>query len=71
MCVLSRGEYWCPLCRQLSNSVLPISPEIGDLSALVKLPSSCDSDLVEEVDRLLHDLTVPVMYLPSLVLILI
>ncbi|KAK4316848.1 hypothetical protein Pmani_012025 [Petrolisthes manimaculis] len=56
---VEKGEYWCPLCRQLGNSVLPISPEIGDLSALVKLPSSCDSDLVEEVDRLLHDLTVP------------
>lgn len=58
--IINRGEYWCPLCRQLGNAVLPISPEIGDLSALVKHPSTCDSDLVEEVDRLLHDLTVPV-----------
>ncbi|ROT84089.1 putative E3 ubiquitin-protein ligase UBR3 isoform X1 [Penaeus vannamei] len=56
---VDKGEYWCPLCRQLGNAVLPISPEIGDLSALVKHPSTCDSDLVEEVDRLLHDLTVP------------
>ncbi|XP_064095704.1 E3 ubiquitin-protein ligase ubr3-like isoform X3 [Macrobrachium nipponense] len=56
---VDKGEYWCPLCRQLGNSVLPISPEIGDLSALVKHPSTCDSDLVEEVDRLLNDLTVP------------
>ncbi|XP_071532346.1 E3 ubiquitin-protein ligase Ubr3 isoform X3 [Panulirus ornatus] len=56
---VDKGEYWCPLCRQLGNSVLPISPEIGDLSALVKHPSTCDNDIVEEVDRLLHDLTVP------------
>ncbi|XP_042224390.1 E3 ubiquitin-protein ligase ubr3-like [Homarus americanus] len=56
---VDKGEYWCPLCRQLGNSVLPISPEIGDLSAMVKHPSTHDSDLVEEVDRLLLDLTVP------------
>lgn len=56
---VEKGEYWCPLCRQLGNSVLPISPEIGDLSALVKHPATCDTSLIEEVDRLLHDLTVP------------
>lgn len=24
---VSKGEYWCPLCRQLANSVIPILPE--------------------------------------------
>ncbi|CAN7998531.1 unnamed protein product [Ixodes pacificus] len=24
---VERGEYWCPLCRQLANSVLPLHPE--------------------------------------------
>lgn len=56
--------------------MLPISPEIGDLSALVKHPSSCDSDLEEEVDRLLQDLTVPVrknshIFLPFILVITI
>jgi E3 ubiquitin-protein ligase UBR3 len=25
--LISEGEYWCPMCRQLSNSVLPILPD--------------------------------------------
>ncbi|KAK6165726.1 hypothetical protein SNE40_022591 [Patella caerulea] len=24
---VKKGEYWCPLCRQLSNSVIPMVPE--------------------------------------------
>ena len=55
-----RGEYTCPFCRQLANSVLPISPEIGDLSAVVRHQKSAGEDLVEDIDRLLSDLTVPV-----------
>ncbi|CAL4116468.1 unnamed protein product, partial [Meganyctiphanes norvegica] len=56
---VEKGEYWCPLCRQLGNAVLPISPEIGDLATLAKCSTSSDSEIVEEVDRLLSDLTVP------------
>lgn len=56
---VEKGEYWCPLCRQLGNAVLPISPEIGDLATLSKGSKSCDLDIVEEVDHLLSDLTVP------------
>lgn len=34
---VDRGEYLCPLCRQLANSFLPLSPEFGiRQSALVK-----------------------------------
>ncbi|KAK7077958.1 E3 ubiquitin-protein ligase ubr3 [Halocaridina rubra] len=62
---VAKGEYWCPLCRQLGNAVLPISPEIGELSSLVKPPSNCD-DLVEDVDRLLRDLTLPRTFSNSL-----
>lgn len=25
---VERGEYWCPLCRQLANSVLPLCPPV-------------------------------------------
>ncbi|XP_041366438.1 E3 ubiquitin-protein ligase UBR3-like [Gigantopelta aegis] len=24
---VNKGEYWCPLCRQLSNSVIPVVPD--------------------------------------------
>ncbi|XP_063233328.1 E3 ubiquitin-protein ligase Ubr3 [Bacillus rossius redtenbacheri] len=33
---VDRGEYWCPLCRQLANSVLPLSPQLGECSAVVR-----------------------------------
>lgn len=32
---LDQGEYACPLCRQMANSVLPINPEIGAQGAMV------------------------------------
>ncbi|XP_026827990.1 E3 ubiquitin-protein ligase Ubr3 isoform X2 [Ooceraea biroi] len=33
---VDRGEYLCPLCRQLANSVLPLSPQLGECSAVVR-----------------------------------
>lgn len=33
---VDRGEYWCPLCRQLANSVLPLSPQLGECAAVVR-----------------------------------
>ncbi|XP_048246065.1 E3 ubiquitin-protein ligase UBR3-like [Haliotis rufescens] len=41
---VSKGEYWCPLCRQLSNSVVPIVPDENQL-ALVK-PVSHDPEVM-------------------------
>ncbi len=41
---VSKGEYWCPLCRQLSNSVVPIVPEENHF-ALVK-PVSRDPEVM-------------------------
>ncbi|XP_073970772.1 ubr3 ubiquitin ligase isoform X1 [Rhodnius prolixus] len=31
-----RGEYACPLCRQLANSVLPLPPQLGETAAIVR-----------------------------------
>ncbi|CAH1789984.1 unnamed protein product, partial [Owenia fusiformis] len=28
---VTKGEYWCPVCRQLSNTVLPILPDIDEM----------------------------------------
>ncbi|XP_074027443.1 ubr3 ubiquitin ligase isoform X2 [Leptinotarsa decemlineata] len=31
-----KGEYLCPLCRQLANSVLPLTAELGDKTQMVR-----------------------------------
>ncbi|KAL0268005.1 UNVERIFIED_CONTAM: hypothetical protein PYX00_010107 [Menopon gallinae] len=31
---VDRGEYACPLCRRLANSVLPLVPELGEVSSV-------------------------------------
>nr|XP_018904322.1 PREDICTED: E3 ubiquitin-protein ligase UBR3 isoform X2 [Bemisia tabaci] len=31
-----RGEYQCPLCRQMANSVLPLPPQLGEGAAMVR-----------------------------------
>lgn len=32
---VDKGEYLCPLCRQLANSVLPLAPQLGERSTAV------------------------------------
>ena len=44
---VSNGEFWCPLCRQLSNTALPIMPDVGP--AVVRPPPKGDLDLVRRV----------------------
>jgi hypothetical protein len=54
--VVDRGEYLCPVCRQLSNSVLPLSPQLGECSAVVRSqPASLDS-LAMEIISLLNEI---------------
>ena len=33
---VDRGEYLCPLCKRLANSLLPLSPQLGERSAVVR-----------------------------------
>ncbi|KAI4457238.1 ubiquitin ligase e3 alpha-related [Holotrichia oblita] len=48
-----KGEYLCPLCRQLANSVLPLSPQLGDCSQMVRSrPSNMEQVLIELGDFL-------------------
>ncbi|XP_060521351.1 E3 ubiquitin-protein ligase Ubr3 [Cylas formicarius] len=50
------GEYLCPLCRQLANSVLPLSPQYGDKSQMVRArPNEGMSQLLEEISDFLRD----------------
>ncbi|XP_017113090.1 E3 ubiquitin-protein ligase Ubr3 isoform X2 [Drosophila elegans] len=48
--VQDRGEFYCPVCRQLSNSVLPLSPQLDRPTQLVRSGN-------QPFERLVADLT--------------
>ncbi|XP_001963942.3 E3 ubiquitin-protein ligase Ubr3 [Drosophila ananassae] len=48
--VQDRGEFYCPVCRQLSNSVLPLSPQLDRPTHLVRSGN-------QPFERLVADLT--------------
>lgn len=54
-----QGEFACPLCRQLANSVVPLTPD-GEAGALVPLPiSTNDSNIYKELLSLLSQPSLP------------
>ncbi|KAK2143057.1 hypothetical protein LSH36_882g00050 [Paralvinella palmiformis] len=48
---VAKGEYWCPLCRQLANSALPISPDVGP--ALCKLAPAQRTEMIRRIGTML------------------
>lgn len=50
-----RGEYLCPLCRQLANSVLPLSPQLGDCAQVVRSRPSSMSQVLDELSDFLRE----------------
>ena len=50
---VSEGEYQCPMCRQLANSVLPIPPDME--GQVVRSRSQCAVVLGHEVTALLRE----------------
>ncbi|KAF5302612.1 hypothetical protein FQA39_LY10230 [Lamprigera yunnana] len=50
-----KGEYFCPLCRQLANSVLPLSPQLGDCSQIVRSRTANMSDIIQELNDFLKE----------------
>ncbi|GLG92566.1 Uncharacterized protein GBIM_00221 [Gryllus bimaculatus] len=52
---VDRGEYWCPLCRQLANSVLPLSPQLGECAAVVRSRPAGLPSIVTEVCNFLKE----------------
>lgn len=49
------GEYSCPVCRQLANSVLPLSPQLGECAALARSRPSSMAAMVSELAQLLKE----------------
>nr|XP_042905267.1 E3 ubiquitin-protein ligase ubr3 isoform X1 [Parasteatoda tepidariorum] len=50
---VDQGEYYCPLCRQLANSVIPLRPNFDKRVAIIQCPGSTWSELVSEVSEFL------------------
>lgn len=52
---VERGEFFCPVCRQLANSVLPLSPQLDRLTPMVRVPVPPFSTLVTELMHLMKE----------------
>lgn len=52
---VERGEFYCPVCRQLSNSVLPLSPQLDRLTPLIRSAPQPFATLVSELTTLIKE----------------
>ncbi|XP_017759565.1 PREDICTED: E3 ubiquitin-protein ligase UBR3 isoform X2 [Eufriesea mexicana] len=50
------NEYLCPLCRQLANCFLPLSPRLGNRGQIVRSPSAPFSTILPEINNLLAEI---------------
>ncbi|KAL3273063.1 hypothetical protein HHI36_014518 [Cryptolaemus montrouzieri] len=50
-----KGEYLCPLCRQLANSVLPLSPQLGECNQMVRSRPTCLAQVLDELSDFLRE----------------
>ncbi|XP_046801824.1 E3 ubiquitin-protein ligase Ubr3 [Lucilia cuprina] len=50
-----RGEFYCPVCRQLSNSVLPLSPQLDRPTPVVRSGVQPFEQLVSELTNLIKE----------------
>ncbi|XP_046744693.1 E3 ubiquitin-protein ligase Ubr3 isoform X1 [Diprion similis] len=53
---VDRGEYFCPLCRQLANSVLPLSPQLGECAAVVRSRHASPMAILTELNSFLKEI---------------
>ncbi|GLV32959.1 Ubr3 ubiquitin ligase [Carabus blaptoides fortunei] len=52
---VDRGEYFCPLCRQLANSVVPLSPQLRECTAVVRSRPGTMSAILSELSNFLKE----------------
>ncbi|XP_053987373.1 E3 ubiquitin-protein ligase Ubr3 [Hylaeus volcanicus] len=50
------GEYLCPLCRQLANSVLPLFPKYEECAAVVQSRHASFSTILSELNNFLREI---------------
>lgn len=56
---VARGEYLCPLCRQLANSVLPLSPQLGKRTSIVRSRHSSQTQILMDLNLFLKEIQRP------------
>lgn len=52
---VERGEFLCPVCRQLANSVLPLSPQLDRPTPMIRVPPPPFKDVVSELMTLIKE----------------
>lgn len=52
---VERGEFLCPVCRQMSNSVLPLSPQFERPTPVIRVPAPAFETLVTELTALIKE----------------
>lgn len=52
---LENGEFSCPVCRQLANSVLPLSPQLDRPTVIVRNPTPDYGQLCLELKELIRE----------------
>jgi E3 ubiquitin-protein ligase UBR3 len=52
---VERGEFFCPVCRQLANSVLPLSPQQDRPTPLVRTPTVSFAQQVMDLMKLMRE----------------
>lgn len=52
---VERNEFLCPVCRQMSNSVLPLSPQFERPTPMVRVPQPTFDILVTELTTLIRE----------------
>lgn len=52
--VLTHREFWCPMCRQLANTVLPILPDADGCTDPERLVPNTEPALVRHVADVLR-----------------
>lgn len=56
---IEHGEFSCPVCRQLANSVLPLSPQLDRPTAIVRNPTPDHRQLCFELKDLVREIKRP------------
>jgi E3 ubiquitin-protein ligase UBR3 len=52
---VERGEFFCPVCRQLANSVLPLSPQLNRPTPMIRTPTLPHLTLVIDLMSLIKE----------------
>jgi len=51
---LNQKEFWCPMCRQLANTILPILPDAAGCKDPERLLPDTKAALMRHVADVLH-----------------